>query len=85
MIDSYFETHGFGPYQKTLQVILSDMDAWKRVTSILPKDYKVQNFGFNTKNKEYIFSIIVNADKEEMNKLPLEMMKIKEVVSFKVD
>ncbi len=85
IIDSYLEKHGFGPYHKTLYVTLNDMEGWKRVSSILPEDHKVQNLGFNIKNKEYGFVFIISATREQMNKLPIELMKIKEVVGFKVD
>ena len=85
LFDTYFDRHGFGPYQKTLHVTINDMDGWKKVSSTLPNDHRVQNFSFNIKNKEYTFVFVISATREEMNKLPMELMKLKEVVSFKVD
>jgi uncharacterized membrane protein YhiD involved in acid resistance len=84
-IDSCFEKHSFGPYYKRLSITLEDINILKEVTQILPKTNKVEYFNFNVKNNEYTFSFSLNTTEEELNKIPVQLMKLKKVKQFRID
>jgi putative Mg2+ transporter-C (MgtC) family protein len=85
LIDSYFETHGFGAYAKSVTITLDDPAKMREIERMLPESHKNVMYNFDTKKSEYTVSVFMSGNKREMNMTLNEMLKHPNVISVKIE
>ena len=86
MIDKVLQRKGIGSYQKKLSVTTNkNIHTGELASMIGIKDYKIQNISIDKKNKKFYITLLVRGTKENINRIPRVLTKIKSIESFKIE
>jgi len=86
IIDKFFQKRGIGSYQKKLTVTTNKNIHTGELASMMGiEDYQIQNINIDKKNKKFYITLLVRGTKENINRIPKVLTKIKNVESFKIE
>ena len=85
-IDKFLQREGIGSYQKKLCIITNkNMHTGELASMMEIKDYQIQNINIDKKSKRYYITLLVRGTKENINRIPKVLTKLKIVESFKIE
>jgi len=85
-IDKFLQKKGIGSYQKKLSIITNkNMHTGELASMMEIKDYQIQNINIDKKSKRYYITLLVRGTKENINRIPKVLTKLKIVESFKIE
>jgi len=86
IIDKFLQKKGIGSYQKKLSVVTNKNIHTGELASIMEiKDYQIQNIHIDKKEKKFYINLLVRGTKENINRIPKVLTKLKIVESFKIE
>lgn len=85
VVDLFFEHRGLGLYRKKLQITSNRAYSKSEMKNIIgAKKYKTLSINFNKNSENFTYSFYVDLTRDELEKLPLDLIKRDDIVSFEL-